>query len=954
VKRRLDRTRLSMLGREDELIERESELALLERAVQEAQDGSGSVLLVEAPTGLGKSHLLAAGRALATDAGLAVLAAMGRELERDFSFGVALQLFESRLERAELEERAELFAGPAKLAEPLFRHGPRETLPGQAFSLFHGLYWVCSNLTGQGPLMLCVDDANWVDEPSLRFALYLAQRIDELPVVLVLACRPLESGEELLSEIAADPVVQRIRPKPLSAEGVVQRVCSSLFPSADAAFCDACFEVTRGNPFLLRELMAELVADGVAPSRASVERVRELAPRPVAVSLARRLRGVTGAEQLARAVAVLGDEVELRHAGRLAGLEPSNAAPIADALMGLEIFREGEPLNFAHPIMRNACYHSIPPAERGEAHLKAARMLAEGETPAELIAGHLLLARREASGWAVQLLMEAAERALARGAPGSAAHYLHRALEEPPPEESRARVVLALGRAKALAGEPDAVASLTEALELLDDPREQGLAALDSGRALAAQGRHRDATVVFKRGLSQLSSEDHELRARLQAGYAMSARIALPPDEIDREAFPDERALESLPPPARGVVLAHVSLDRALSGGTAEEVRELAREALGRGSLLDEETADGLGYYAAVMALAIAEDLQAAELASAAALEEARSRGSVLGFGTACYFRAFTLLRRGRVDDAAANAQNALASGQRGWRLALAGAHSMLADSLIERGELTQARRELAEAARAIEEGDLPTYLFHTARGRLRLSEGLYAEALEDFRNCGEHLAAMGSGNPAVAEWRLGAAFAHSQLGNPDKALELVEEDLAEARRFGAPGPEGAALRALGWARKGDAGLEALYEAVAVLERSECALELARALVDLGAALRRAGRRKDAAEPLREGLDRAERCGARVLADRARSEVTAAGWRPRRTAVSGLEALTPRERQVAELAAQGMSNREIAEALFVTVKTVEWHLGHSYEKLGVSSRGDLGRALARVPEDAAP
>jgi DNA-binding CsgD family transcriptional regulator len=140
--------------------------------------------------------------------------------------------------------------------------------------------------------------------------------------------------------------------------------------------------------------------------------------------------------------------------------------------------------------------------------------------------------------------------------------------------------------------------------------------------------------------------------------------------------------------------------------------------------------------------------------------------------------------------------------------------------------------------------------------------------------------------------------------------------------------------------------VEAREEAVRVLEGSQTALRRARASVELGSALRRAGKRRDAREPLREGLDLAHRCGARALAERAREELVAAGGRPRRRATTGVDAMTPRERQVAGLAAQGMSNREIAEALFVTLKTVEWHLSHAYEKVGVQSRRELGAAMA--------
>jgi ATP/maltotriose-dependent transcriptional regulator MalT len=178
-------------------------------------------------------------------------------------------------------------------------------------------------------------------------------------------------------------------------------------------------------------------------------------------------------------------------------------------------------------------------------------------------------------------------------------------------------------------------------------------------------------------------------------------------------------------------------------------------------------------------------------------------------------------------------------------------------------------------------------------------------------------------------------------LGDLSEARRLAEEELSLAEAFGASGPVGRALRTLGAVREGAAALEALEAAVTRLEPSQAALERARALVDFGGALRRSGRRRAAREPLRRGLDLAQRCGATTLAGRALQEAHAAGARPRRTAMQGLEALTQRERQVASLAARGLSNREIGEALVVTVKTVEWHLRHSFEKLDVDSRGKL-------------
>jgi DNA-binding CsgD family transcriptional regulator len=203
----------------------------------------------------------------------------------------------------------------------------------------------------------------------------------------------------------------------------------------------------------------------------------------------------------------------------------------------------------------------------------------------------------------------------------------------------------------------------------------------------------------------------------------------------------------------------------------------------------------------------------------------------------------------------------------------------------------------------------------------------------------------VGALNPASLPWRSAAALAAHRLGDEEAARRLVDEELRLASDFGAPGPLGRAMRTAGVIANGSEGLELLGRAVALGEGSQAALERARTLIEFGAALRRSRRRADSRGPLQAGADLAVRCGAERLAARARDELVASGSRPRRLALSGIEALTPRERQVAELAAEGMSNREIAEALFVTRKTVEWHLRNAYEKLGVRSRAQLRAPL---------
>jgi DNA-binding CsgD family transcriptional regulator len=229
------------------------------------------------------------------------------------------------------------------------------------------------------------------------------------------------------------------------------------------------------------------------------------------------------------------------------------------------------------------------------------------------------------------------------------------------------------------------------------------------------------------------------------------------------------------------------------------------------------------------------------------------------------------------------------------------------------------------------------------SRGRLRVAQGRLEEGLADLLACGERYECRANRSPSLWAWRSEAALVLMALGDHDRAHTLAAEELRLARELGASRALGVSLRAVGVV---DGAIGPLDESATVLARSGAALEHARALVELGSALRRARRRADARPPLREGLELAMRSGAHVLAQRARDELHATGARPRRDRLSGPEALTASERRVARMAAEGKSNPEIAQELFLTRRTVETHLTHAYQKLGIGSREELAAALS--------
>jgi DNA-binding CsgD family transcriptional regulator len=270
----------------------------------------------------------------------------------------------------------------------------------------------------------------------------------------------------------------------------------------------------------------------------------------------------------------------------------------------------------------------------------------------------------------------------------------------------------------------------------------------------------------------------------------------------------------------------------------------------------------------------------------------------------------------------------------------------ILVRALVDQGELEEAQRMLEPLTADAEIGSLTAAVLRVSRGRLRVEQGRLAEGLEDFLAVGELATRTFVTCPSYLPWRSEAALAHLALGDGDAARRLAEEDLALARVFGAPRALAVAMRTAGIVAGGDAGEVLLREALESLSGVDAGLERARALTDLGALLRRRNRRTQARELLREALDTAHRAGARPLAARAETELRATGARPRRIVLTGLESLTASERRVAELASQDLTNREIAQTLFVTARTVEGHLTSVFRKLELSSREQLAAALA--------
>jgi DNA-binding CsgD family transcriptional regulator/tetratricopeptide (TPR) repeat protein len=464
--------------------------------------------------------------------------------------------------------------------------------------------------------------------------------------------------------------------------------------------------------------------------------------------------------------------------------------------------------------------------------------------------------------------------------------------------------------------------------------------AQDLAIGLIAPGRYEEAVEMLEQAVVSARDADAELARRLEAELLCAARL-------DPRTLPVARAAYARAPrhlagdtPGGRMLLAVLGHERVMRGGTAAEVAAMAARALD-GGLLEEQTGDSGLVMDAGFACVVAGDFTRAERGWDAAIAEVRRRGSVIGYARCSCMRAILRLRQGRPAEAEADARAAVEAGwDAGYRVARM-AHGPLVEALVDQGQLGAADRALASAGLDAEIAD--TFMLNfvlLARGRLRAAQARDAEAAADLEELGRREEKWRGRNPEAMPWR--SLLAEVPGIDPNRAAALAREELALAEAWGTAGAHGRALRVLGLVTSDEASLR---RSVDVLRGSSWRLEEARSLVALGAAARRAGRRREAREPLHAGMELAHRCGAGGLVAQARHELLATGARPRKVVRTGMDALTASELRVARMAAEGRSNRDIAQALFVTVRTVEIHLTHSFAKLGAEGRGDLTRAL---------
>lgn len=945
------------------LLDRDGETALLDEAVRDVLAGTGRLVVVEGPGGIGKSRLLdeaaelflaAAGSPDARPArppapaprrrAVRVLRSSADELHRHRALGLVRGLRDDGdgapfpAPPSAPEPRPASNPSPAPGAEPA-----TEPAPDGGAAAVQGVLADLRGIVGGGgaaAALLLLDDLHWADAGSLRVLEELAASLHRLPLLVVVATRPHEPGafQVLLDRLRARAGGSYLRPRPLGEAAVARLALDASSAAAPSrAALDRLVRRSGGNPFHLHELLRAGPEDGDGDA------VPDAVRHAVRVDLGRLPPGAT---DLARAVAVLGAGPDLRLAAAVAELDPQDAEVAADGLAGVGILRPGEPLRFEHALIAEAVRHELSSFARARLHRRAATLLDAGGARVETVAAHLLEARAEGDPWVAGVLMRAARATNAAGDPVAAGRLLERARREPPPPELEVAVVGALAEADALAGRPEAADRLREALDLIDDPRRRAELRHALGRAFHLAQRFDDAARASRAALDGLAVDD-PLYDRVLAGWLTDAMFVptLRPTEDPRVTAVTEDVRAGAE--AAGPLVAHAVNLAALDGAPASVVAGLARRATSRDPVTDA-AAHGFQLTHVTTGLVHADLLDEAVEILTRASDFAAARNNVLAEMTALGGRSFARRLRGETDAALADAGRALDISRATdtpysswWLLVLVDAH-------LDAGDVEAAREALGRTA----EVTIPAY------GGLRLRE---AEAAV-LRAEGDPEAAIAVAETGEAErlrigglrlalgtrdgrWTLARALV--AVGRVDEALRVADGEVERTAGATVARHRADALMLAGIVRGPD-GVARLERSVGLLRASPARLLLLRALTSLGTAHRDAGDPAGARAALLEALELADRLGLRRRSDELLAHLRTVGARPRRTAQHGPEALTSAELEVARLAADGLGNPAIAARRHVSRKTIETHLGRVYRKLGIESRDELAGALDRA------
>jgi DNA-binding CsgD family transcriptional regulator len=943
------------------ILERDDDLSRCSAALDRGRTRAGAIVVIEGAAGIGKSELLTRLCAESAVRGIVPLGVRGNQRDQTVAFGGVRTLLARWIAGRSPREQQKLFHGAAAFARaPLGISTTQRGAPGAVIGLIEAVYWLvvnATNLVGAGQqdeaLLFAVDDAHWLDEESLNWLEFLSDRLTGLPVLLVLAYRPYEPAPTSALMRIALRATEVVRPQPLSHDAVRTIVSRSLgrqrnVEDPDETFCSAFLQHSGGNPFYLRWMLNLARDRRLEPTSAAAEEVGRLTPRQVVVYLNERLTGLgPAAQRLAQTLAVLGPGSSLERATQLAGLTAEEGKYEYDRLCQAAILTDEPAVDFCHPIIRGAVYDDIAPSLRSDIHLAAARLLRDADTGSDAVAVHLLQVRAAANPWVTDELCAAAGKAMAAGLSGTAARYLKRAVDEPPPPAQLCRVRLRHGQALALGEMAAALPELVAAYQQAPDDVLRTEAAIALAKTYGYANQLGNSVRLLDTAIARC--EDSGARDQLTTEQLLWATWwADDPRRLDRM-----RLLDRIAPPLAGTT--HVQrlliTMQAWSLVLRGEPRATALAAIGpvvRHGVAFADVDQGMevATMTAFIHMYSDEVTVAGDLFTQAVREFDRDgwRGTHLAF--AHTHLGNVALRQGRLADAVADADIALRLADRTGTGTPAEwfATGTLIEALTARGDVDRAAAVCANRNYAGPQPDaLVLPIPQAVAGTLQLARHELPRAVATLRRTGSWLERAHLPNPSLCSWRfdLARALKHSA---PDEAQEIAATGLQQADRFGSPTVRGLAMRTLA-ALHPESAVELLTESVRVLHDSPNRLEYARALAALGAALIQAGHPGDAGQPLTDALALADECDAPLLrvtvTQRLGSIGTTVDLRPRRANV-----LQPRQRRVAQLAAAGRSEAEIAYSMVLSLETVTTLLREAREKLAARSLAELRSALA--------
>lgn len=896
------------------LFGRANECARLDALMNAARGGAGGALVLRGAPGIGKTALMAYAADRADD--MRVIRVRGIETESELAF--------AGLHQALYGFRSKLAAIPRPQADAISAAiGLTDGDQPDRFLVAAAALSILSEVAAEQPLLVLVDDLHWLDPPSAEALMFAARRLEAEPVAAVFASRD-GSAETGLPSLDLEPLARD------AAEALIDDGERGLTAHRRRRVLDA----AQGNPLALVELGSSVTdpqteeTDGAGLhlsdelERTFFGRAGEL-PEP-----SRRVLLLAAAEDQ-------GDLATILRAAESLGIGGDALAPAERA--GLLRLNQSV-LDFQHPLVRSAVYQAAAPADRREAHLAMAGAL-HGDANADRRAWHRALAALPPDEVAGNEIHAVAERARDRGAPAAAASAFERAAALTADSELAVRRLLGAAESAWLAGWPArALPTADAARARTTDVMARAQADYLRGTIEGRLGDLRESYVILTTGAAAIASVDNDLAVEMLAEAVFSATYA---GDLAGITTAGERAgaLPSCTTAGAAFDVLFLAGAAAVQQGEPERGVPMLREAM---ELADTLTQTPHLIRAGIAATHIGDDATAGALWTRAVLE-ARVRGDLGGLCFSLEFLATIELTWGRYAGALANASEGLSLAREiGAERSEARHLATLARLLAIQGREADCRQHAEEALRVASGRGvgLVVAVASSALGLLELGLGQPEQAFSRF--AGMATARPGEGHPLV--WLQSVADmveAAVRSGRTAGARQALAQFEIWAPSTGVPWALGDLARCRGLVADGEAGLGEFERAIELYSAADRPFEGARAHLLLGEAMRRNRRRSDARPHLRAALEVFERLSAKPWADRAANELRASGETARRRVASAASELTPQELQIARLVADGASNKQIAAQLFISARTVDYHLRKVFAKLGLSSRSEL-------------